>query len=113
MADAHQAAVLLNIYSLAIGFVAAGTLASSFAMITGKPLKFELPPEQSHFHNITGAMCRIIAGPFMIMRSMIYSIILQKSEPYWIVVAIVFASLWSFCQGVLILESLCQLGACT
>lgn len=113
MSEAHYAAVLLNIYSLAIGFVVAGALASSVTLVTGQPLRFELPEQLSPLETVFAMLCRIIAGPFMIMRNTISSIFKTRREPYWVMMAIVIASLWSFCQGVIILETACQIGACS
>jgi len=114
MDQAHYAAILLNIYSLAIGFTAAGVCASVSAMVTGQPLRFEMRQEHaSNLSLLAGAACRIIAGPFMILRNTLQAILFKGSEPYWIMVAIIIACLWSFCQGVIILETACQLGACS
>lgn len=112
MSEAHFAAVMLNIYSLAIGFVVAGAIASSVTLVTGQPLRFELPEQLSPLETIFAMICRIIAGPFMIMRNTIISIFTSGREPYWIMMAIIIASIWSFCQGVIILETACHLGAC-
>ena len=114
MDQAHYAAILLNIYSLAIGFTVAGVCAATSAMVTGRPLRFEMKDEQtSNLSLLVGAACRIIAGPFMILRNTFHAILLKGCEPYWIMVAIIIACLWSFCQGVVILETACQLGACS
>ena len=114
MDQAHYAAILLNIYSLAIGFTVAGVCASVSAMVTGRPLRFEMRDEPaSNLSLLAGAACRIIAGPFMILRNTFHAVVLKGSEPYWIMLAIIIACLWSFCQGVVILETACQLGACS
>lgn len=112
MADPEYAAILLNFYSLAIGFVAAATCASATAVVTGQPLKFEISAGQNNLALIVGTICRIIAGPFMIIRNTLKAIMTAGREPYWVMMAIIIASLWSFCQGVIILETACRLGAC-
>lgn len=113
MAEAHLAAILLNIYSLAIGFAVAGALASSVTLITGQPLRFAMPAELTPLGACAAMVCRIIAGPFLIMHNTLRSIFTTRREPYWVMIAIVIACLWSFCQGVLILETACKLGACS
>ncbi len=113
MAEAHYAAILLNLYSLAIGFTVAGTFAASFAMLTGEPLKFEMAGRQPNHILLIGMVCRVVAGPFIILRNTLRAVFIAKREPYWVMMAIVIASLWSFCQGVVILETACQLGACS
>lgn len=105
--------IILNIYILAIGFSVGGFCASSFALITGHALRFEMAANQSNLSMFLGFIARILAGPFMIMRNTLRAVLIRGSEPYWIMIAIVFASLWSYCQGVLILETICQLGACS
>lgn len=113
MSDPHTAAVLLNIYSLALGFVVAGITASAASVVTGEPLKFEMAPNESKLMLFIGTCCRIIAGPFMILRNTFFSILVAGREPYWVMIAIVIASLWSFCQGVILLETACQFGMCS
>lgn len=113
MSEAHYAAVLLNLYSLAIGFTVAGTFAASFAVVTGEPLKFEMAERRSNLTLLAGMLCRIVAGPYMILRNTFRAVMITRREPYWVMMAIIIASLWSFCQGVLILETACQLGACS
>lgn len=105
--------IILNIYTLAIGFTVGGVCASSFALLTGQALRFEMASNQNQVSMALGFVTRIIAGPFMIMRNTLRAVLISGSEPYWIMIAIVFASLWSYCQGVLILETVCQLGACS
>jgi hypothetical protein len=105
--------IILNIYTLAVGFTVGGVFASSFALITGNALRFEMASNQGQLSMLLGFITRIIAGPFMIIRNTFRAVLISGSEPYWIMVAIVFASLWSYCQGVLILETVCQLGACS
>lgn len=105
--------IILNIYTLAIGFTVGGFCASSFALITGQALRFEMTDNQNNLSMLLGFITRILAGPFMIMRNTLRAVLIRGSEPYWIMIAIVFASLWSYCQGVLILETICQLGACS
>lgn len=105
--------ILLNIYTLAVGFTVGGVLASSFTLLTGNQLRFEMPAGQDKLVILVGTICRIIAGPFMIMRNTIRAVMVAGQEPYWIMMAIVIASLWSFCQGVIIVETVCMLGACS
>lgn len=112
MVQAENAAIFLNLYSLAIGFVVAGTIASATSVVTGQPLKFEMGEEQDNFTLICGTICRIIAGPFMIIRNTWRAVLITGREPYWVMMAIVIASLWSFCQGVIILETVCLFNGC-
>lgn len=105
--------IILNIYTLALGFTVGGFCASSFALVTGQPLKFEMPREQSNLSVMIGTMFRLIAGPFMIIRNTLRAVMIAGREPYWVMMAIVISALWSFCQGVLIVEAVCQLSACS
>ena len=105
--------IILNIYTLAVGFTVGGVFASSFALITGQALRFDMATNQGQLSMALGFITRIIAGPFRIIRNTFRAVFISGSEPYWIMVAIVFASLWSYCQGVLILETICKLGACS
>lgn len=105
--------IILNIYTLAIGFTVGGICASSFALMTGQALRFEMSSNQSNLSMFIGTIFRVLAGPFMIMRNTLRAVLISGSEPYWIMIAIVFASFWSYCQGVLILETICKLGACS
>ena len=113
MIDPQYAGVLLNIYSLAIGFTVAGICASLVPIYTGSPLIFEMETSHNNMELLLGAVCRIIAGPFLILQNTIKAILSTGREPYWVMMAIVIAGFWSFCQGVLILEAICKLGACS
>ena len=112
MAEMQTAAILLNLYSLAIGFTVAALCGSAVPMLTGKPLRFEMPNQQSNLEMIIGCFCRIIAGPFLIIRNTLKAILITGREPYWVMMAIVLAGLWSYCQGVILIETMCQLGLC-
>lgn len=105
--------VLFNLYVLATGFAVGGFFATSFALLTGKPLHFEMATNQPAIVLIIGTFLRIIAGPFMIIRNTLKAVISAGREPYWVMMAIVLSSFWSFCQGVIILETACKLGACS
>ncbi len=108
---ADYAGVLLNIYSLAIGFTVAAMAASTFALITGRPLRFEMTANQNNLSVFIGACARIIAGPFLIIKNTLRALAITGREPYWVMMAIIIAAFWSFCQGVIIIETAHTLGA--
>lgn len=109
---ADYAEILLNLYSLAFGFTVAGMCASTCALITGEPLRFEMAAGRGNISILLGTGARIIAGPFLMVKNTLRALILKGRAPYWVMMSIIIASLWSFCQGVIIIETICKLGAC-
>lgn len=105
--------ILLKLYSLAVGFAAAGLCASTTALITGQPLRFEMPVGQNTLSVALGAIARIIAGPFLLLRNTYRALMIKGREPYWVMMSIIIACFWSFCQGVLIVETACSISACS
>ncbi len=104
--------IFFRLYVLATGFAVGGFIATSFSLMTGHPLRFEMSPNQTTFSLLTGAAIRLLAGPFIIMRNTLKAVFTAGREPYWVMMAVVIASFWSFCQGILILETACRLTAC-
>lgn len=105
--------ILFNLYVLATGFAVGGFFATSFALLTGRPLNFEMSTNLPITAMIIGTIFRILAGPYMIARNTLRAILVAGREPYWVMMAIVLASVWSYCQGVIIIETVCRLGACS
>ena len=56
------------LYVTAVGFVAAGVLASFVQLVSGEPMRFELEP-QSILASIGGVLIRALAGPAILMRN--------------------------------------------
>lgn len=113
MSDADYAAILLNIYSLLLGFTVAAMCASVSALVTGHNLRFEMSRTEVNLSMLLGAGARIVAGPFLILRNSLRAMMIKGREPYWVMMSIIIAAFWSFCQGVIILETVCKLGACS
>ena len=58
----------IYLYITAVGFVAAGVLASFVQLVSGEPVRFELEP-QSILALIGGVLIRVLAGPAILMRN--------------------------------------------
>ena len=58
----------IYLYVTAVGFVAAGILASFVQLLSGEPMRFELE-SQSILASIGGVLIRALAGPAILMRN--------------------------------------------
>ena len=58
----------IYLYVAAVGFVAAGLLASFVQLVSGEPMRFGMEPE-SIFASIGAVLLRVLAGPAILMRN--------------------------------------------
>ena len=58
----------IYLYVAAVGFVAAGLLASFVQLVSGEPMRFGMKPE-SIFASIGAVLLQVLAGPAILMRN--------------------------------------------
>lgn len=97
----HSLAVYL--YVMAVGFVAAGMLASFVQLVSGKPLRFGIEP-QTLAASLGGVALRVLAGPAIIMRNAWLGVQLEARPKTWFGASAAIAALWSLFSGAFLLD---------
>jgi hypothetical protein len=93
----------IYLYVTAVGFVAAGVLASFVQLVSGEPMRFTIEPK-SILDSLGGVMLRVMAGPAILMRNAWRGQTLQARPKIWFGVSALIAAVWSLCSGALLLD---------
>ncbi|MBK5198222.1 MAG: hypothetical protein JJE37_08065 [Methyloceanibacter sp.] len=88
----------IYLYMMAVGFVAAGLLASFIQLVSGEPMRFGLEPK-SILDSIAGVLLRVLAGPVILMRNAWRGLKLQARPKIWFGVSAAIAAMWSLFSG--------------
>jgi hypothetical protein len=96
------------LYVMAVGFVAAGVLASFVQLVSGEPMRFGIEPN-SLLASIGGVLLRVLAGPVILMRNAWRGMRLQARPKIWFGVSATIAALWSLFSGALLLDLILKL----
>ena len=70
----------IYLYVTAVGFVAAGVLASFVQLVSGEPMRFGMEPK-SILASIGAVLLRVLAGPAILMRNAWRGLQLQRPAP--------------------------------
>jgi len=87
-------AVAVYLYVTAVGFVAAGMLASFVQLISGEPMRFGVEPN-SLLASIGAVILRVLAGPAILMRNAWRGLRIQARPKIWFGVSAAIAAVWS------------------
>jgi hypothetical protein len=90
-------------YTIAVGFVAAGLIASIYQLLTSRQIAFELLFQHSK-PAIVGIVALVMAGPAVIMRNAIRGRLVENRPGHWLALSTMLSAGWSFLQGVFILS---------
>lgn len=93
----------IYLYVMAVGFVAAGMLASFVQLVSGRPLRFGIEP-QSVAASLGGVAIRVLAGPAIIMRNAWRGVQIEARPKTWFGASAVIAALWSLFSGAFLLD---------
>ncbi len=93
----------IYLYVMAVGFVAAGVLASFVQLVSGEPMRFTIEPK-SILDSLGGVMLRVMAGPAILMRNAWRGQRLQARPKIWFGVSALIAAVWSLFSGALLLD---------
>ncbi|MFZ2019914.1 MAG: hypothetical protein WAU90_14710 [Methyloceanibacter sp.] len=93
----------IYLYVMAVGFVAAGVLASFVQLVSGEPMRFTIEPK-SVLDSLAGVLLRVLAGPAILMRNAWRGQIIQQRPRIWFGVSALIAAVWSLFSGVLLLD---------
>lgn len=94
-------------YVTAVGFVAAGLLASFVQLVSGQPMRFGIEPN-SLLGSLGGVLLRVLAGPAILMRNAWRGMRLQARPKVWFGVSALIAAVWSLFSGAVLLDLILQ-----
>ncbi len=98
----------IYLYVMAVGFVAAGMLASFVQLVSGEPMRFGIEPN-SILASIGAVLLRVLAGPAILMRNAWRGLKLQARPKIWFGVSAAIAAVWSLFSGALLLDLILKL----
>ena len=98
----------IYLYATAVGFVAAGVLASFVQLLSGEPMRFGIGPN-SILASLGGVLLRVLAGPAILMRNAWRGLRLQARPKIWFGVSAAIAAVWSLLSGALLLDLILKL----
>jgi len=98
----------IYLYVTAVGFVAAGLLASFVQLVSGEPMRFGMEPK-SILASIGAVLLRVLAGPAILMRNAWRGLQLQARAKIWFGVSAAIAAVWSLFSGALLLDLILKL----
>ena len=98
----------IYLYATAVGFVAAGVLASFVQLLSGEPMRFGIEPN-SILASLGGVLLRVLAGPAILMRNAWRGLRLQARPKIWFGVSAAIAAVWSLLSGALLLDLILKL----
>lgn len=91
------------LYITAVGFVAAGLVASFVQLVSGAPLRFGVEPKPLA-GSIGDVLLRVMAGPAILMRNAWRGHKIEARPKYWFGLSAAIAAMWSLCSGAMLLE---------
>ena len=95
--------VAVYLYITAVGFVAAGLLASFVQLISGEQMRFRIEPD-SVLASIGGVLLRVLAGPAILMRNAWRGMVIERRPMGWFGASLAIAALWSRFSGAVLLD---------
>jgi hypothetical protein len=96
----------IYLYVTAVGFVAAGILASFVQLVSGEPMRFA-PGSQSIRASIGGVLLLVFAGPAVLMRNAWGG--LQGRPKVWFGISAAIAAVWSLWFGLILVMLMLKL----
>ncbi len=90
-------------YTIAVGFVTAGLIASTYQLFTNRQVAFEFLFDHKPAA-VAGVLALVLAGPAVIMRNAIRGRLIENRPGHWLAISTVISAGWSFLQGVFILS---------
>jgi hypothetical protein len=99
----------IYLYIMAVGFVAAGMLASFVQLVSGQPLHFGIG-RTSFLGSIGAVFLRLLAGPAILMRNAWQRLRSDRAQPaIWFGLSAAIAAMWSLLSGAFLLDLILKL----
>ena len=96
--------------SLAIGFAAAGALATAYQLVTARPLSFRLFGNPARTLALAAVPLLTFAAPFIIMRNSLRGRRIEQRRVEFVALATIIAGFWSLMSGTALIAGLQVLG---
>ena len=96
--------------ALAIGFAAAGAIATGYQLVAKRPASFRLLEQGPHPATFAAVPMLVFAAPYIIMRNTIRGRRIEKRRFEFVMVATVIAGLWSIMSGTVLVMFVQLLG---
>lgn len=100
--------VAIHLYVMAIGFTAAGLVASFVQLVSGQPLRFNIEPS-SVLASLGGVLLRVLCGPVILMSNTLVDAKQRSRSPVWLGLSVLVAGVWSLFSGALLLDLVLKL----
>ncbi len=100
--------VAIHLYVMAIGFTAAGLVASFVQLVSGEPLRFNIEPS-SILASLGGVLLRVLCGPVILMRNTLVDARQRSRSLVWLGASVLVVGVWSLFSGALLLGLVMQL----
>ena len=94
--------IAIHLYAMALGFTAAGLVASFAQLVSGKPLHFNFEPS-SVLASLGGVTLRVLCGPVLLTRNAWVDAKQRSRSPGWLGLSVLVAGVWSLFSGALLL----------
>ena len=94
---------LIMLYATALGFGAAGLIASFLQLVTNRPVAFAIPDKAGILSYVTAALRFAIIGPYIIARMAFRAAAPPQRSLGMLGGGLFVATLWSTCSGILVL----------
>jgi hypothetical protein len=101
----------IYLYVTAVGFVAAGVLASFVQLVSGEPMRFGSGGPQPLLASIGGILICVLAGPAILMRNAWRDFKTQTRSKVWFGISAAIAAVWSLWFGLLLVELMLTLAS--
>lgn len=95
--------IVVYLFAMATGFVAAGLTGSLYQLLTSRPMSFELFG-LNRIQLFMGCMTLVLAGPAVIMRNAIKGRLIERRPGHWLALSTAISVTWSFLSGVFLLN---------
>jgi len=94
--------VAIHLYAIAIGFTAAGLVASFVQLVSGEPLRLSFEPA-SILASLGGVILRVVCGPALLIRNTWVGAKQRTRQPVWLGLSVLIAGMWSLFSGALLI----------
>jgi hypothetical protein len=92
--------------ALALGFAAAGAIATGYQLVAKRPVSFRLLEQGARLATFAAVPMLVFAAPFIIMRNTIRGRRIEKRRFEFVMIATVIAGLWSMMSGTVLVMCL-------
>ena len=95
--------VAIYLYITAVGFVAAGLLASFVQLGSGEPMRFRIEPN-TVLASIGGVLLRVVAVPAILVRNAWRGMVVERRSMGWFGASLAIVAVWSLFSGARLLD---------